>query len=116
MTTSWKWVTGLLLLVISFCTGWVINGWRLSAYQEAEKAEQIQSNADHFRDATKMINGTSNQYVKESYILKKEIDTLKKELSNAKKNNPVPADCRPDGNRLRILKTAVAAANAAAGQ
>ena len=116
MTTSWKLITGLLLLVLSFCTGWVVNVWRLSAYQEAEKVERIQSNADHFRDATKKINAEASQYSGNSGQLEKQITELKKELSNAQKNNRVPVDCSPDGNRLRVLKDAVRAANTAARQ
>ena len=104
-------------LALGFMLGWIVNGWRLSADIEAYKAETVQANADHFRGVTKKINDEANQYVKKTYELKDEIDSLKKELAHAKKNHPVPADCRPDSDRLRILKSAVAAANrAAAGQ
>jgi septal ring factor EnvC (AmiA/AmiB activator) len=36
---------------------------------------------------------------------------LKKGLSNAIKQTPLPVDCRPDASRLSILTAAVAAAN-----
>lgn len=110
-------ITAIGCLIAGFIAGWIVTNWRLSASIAEEKAEQIQSNADHFRDATKKINVEANQYVKKTYELKDEIDSLKKELAHAKKNHPIPADCRPDSDRLRILKDAVNAANrAAAGQ
>ena len=116
MTTSWKWVTGLLLLVISFCTGWIVNGWRLSSSYQAEKAEVVQANDDHFADASKKVNDSAKVYRSTSGQIKSQIAVLKKELNDAEKTNPVPVDCRPDADRLRVLKDAVTAANTAAGQ
>ena len=104
-------------LIAGFTAGWIANGWRMSADSTTEKLSAVQSNADHFRDATKMINEESNQYVRKTYELKKEIDTLQKELADAKKNRPLPVECRPDSERLRVLAEAVHTANrAAAGQ
>ena len=104
-------------LIAGFTAGWIANGWRMSADSTTEKLSAVQSNADHFRDATKMINEESNQYVRKTYELKKEIDTLKKELADAKKNRPLPVECRPDSERLRVLVEAVHTANrAASGQ
>lgn len=104
-------------LIAGFTAGWIANGWRLSADSTTEKLSAVQSNADHFRDATKMINEESNQYVRKTYELKKEIDTLKKELADAKKKRPLPVECRPDPDRLRVLAEAIHTANrAASGQ
>ena len=104
-------------LIAGFTAGWIVNGWRLSADSTTEKLSAVQSNADHFRDATKMINEESNQYVRKTYELKREIDTLQKEVADAKKNRPLPVECHPDPDRLRILAEAVHTANrAAAGQ
>ena len=103
-------------LIAGFVAGWLVNGWRLSASIAGEKAEVVQANADHFADVSRKVNTEANQYVKKTYELKNEIDSLKKELAHAKKNRPVPADCRPDPDRLRVLKDAVTAANTAAGQ
>ena len=103
--------------IAGFTAGWIVNGWRLSADSTTEKLSAVQSNADHFRDATKMINEESNQYVRKTYELKREIDTLQKEVADAKKNRPLPVECRPDPDRLRVLADAVHTANrAAAGQ
>ena len=104
------------LFVVGFVAGWIVNGWRLSADSTTEKLSAVQSNADHFRDATKKINDSANEYLGNSEQLEKQIAELKKELAHAKKNSPVPANCRPDADRLRVLKDAVTAANTAAGQ
>ena len=103
-------------LIAGFTAGWLVNGWRMSSSYQAEKAEVVQANADHFRDATKKVNDSANEYLRNTEQLEKRIAELKKELAHAKKNRPVPADCRPDADRLRVLKDAVTAANTAAGQ
>ncbi|WP_288637053.1 hypothetical protein [uncultured Oxalobacter sp.] len=45
---------GLLLLVLSFCTGWVVNGWRLDSKLEGWKKEQ----AEEARQAETKLNQT----------------------------------------------------------
>ena len=110
-------IAACLIAVAAFTAGWIANGWRLSSSYQAEKAEVVQANADHFRDATKKVNDSANEYLRNTEQLEKRIAELKKELAHAKKNNPVPADCKPDPDRLRVLVEAVHTANrAAAGQ
>ena len=99
-----------------FAAGWLFNGWRLAADSTTEKISAVQVGADHFRDTTKMVNETATEHVRNTDELNKQIAELKKELAHAKKNYPVPAECRPDPDRLRVLKDAVTAANTAAGQ
>lgn len=99
-----------------FAAGWLFNGWRLAADSTTEKLSAVQAGADHFRDATKMINDSANEYLRNTEQLEKRIAELKKELADAKKNRPLPVECRPDPDRLRVLKDAVTAANTAAGQ
>ena len=111
-----KLFVGIACLIVGFIAGWLVNGWRLSADSTTEKVSAVQNNADHFRDATKMVNETATEHVRNTEELNKQIAELKKELAHAKKNHPVPADCRPDPDRLRVLKDAVTAANTAAGQ
>lgn len=38
--------------------------------------------------------------------------SLQKELQNALAQKPLPVDCKPDANRLRILQASISAANA----
>ena len=96
--------------------GWIVNDWRLAADSTTEKLSAVQASAEHFHDATKMVNETATEHVRNTDELNKQIAELKKELAHAKKNRPVPADCKPDADRLRVLKDAVTAANTAAGQ
>ena len=109
-------ITAVGCLIVGFIAGYIVTSWRLSASIAGEKAEVVQANADHFRDATKMINEAATEHVRNTDELNKQIAELKKELAHAKKNHPVSADCRPDADRLRVLKDAVTAANTAAGQ
>ena len=104
------------LFVVGFVAGWIVNGWRLSADATTEKLSAVQASADHFASVSKKVNDSANEYLRNTEQLEKQIAELKKELANAKKNNPLPADCRPDADRLRVLKDAVTAANTAAGQ
>ena len=108
-------VAGCLIAV--FMAGWIANGWRMSSSYQAERAEVVQANADHFADVSRKVNEAATEHVSKTYELKKEIDILKKELADAKKNRPLPVECRPDSERLRVLVEAVHTANrAAAGQ
>ena len=104
------------LFVVGFVAGWIANGWRLAADSTTEKLSAVQASADHFADASRKVNDRANEYLGNSEQLEKQIAELKKELAHAKKNRPVPADCRPDADRLRVLADAVTAANTAAGQ
>ena len=112
-----KLLIAVVCTIVGFLWGWLVNSWRLSSAYQAEKAEVAQASADHYADASKKVNDSANEYLRNTEQLKKQIAELKKELANAKKNNPLPADCRPDADRLRVLAEAVHTANrAAAGQ
>ena len=111
-----KLLVAVVCTIVGFLWGWMANGWRLAADSTTEKLSAVQAGADHFRDTTKMVNETATEHVRNTDELNKQIAELKKELAHAKKNYPVPADCRPDPDRLRVLKDAVTAANTAAGQ
>ena len=104
------------LFVVGFAAGWIVNGWRLSADSTTEKLSAVQAGADHFADVSRKVNEAATEHVSKTYKLEEKIKELQKELAHAKKNRPVPADCRPDPDRLRVLKDAVTAANTAAGQ
>lgn len=103
-------------LIAGFTAGWMVNGWRLSSSYQAEKAEVVRANADHFADVSRKVNEAATEHASKTYKLEEKIRELQKELADAKRNRPLPADCRPDADRLRVLKDAVTAANTAAGQ
>lgn len=108
-------VAGCLIAV--FMAGWIANGWRMSSSYQAEKAEVVQANADHFADVSRKVNEAATEHVSKTYKLEEKIKELQKELADAKKNRPLPVECRPDHDRLRVLAEAVHTANrAAAGQ
>ena len=104
-------------LIAGFTAGWLVNGWRMSSSYQAEKAEVVQANADHFADVSRKVNEAATEHVSKTYKLEEKIKELQKELADAKKNRPLPVECRPDPDRLRVLAEAVHTANrAAAGQ
>lgn len=111
-----KIIIAIGVIAVAFSSGWIVNGWRLSSSYQAEKAEVVQANADHFADVSRKVNEAATEHVSKTYKLEEKIKELQKELANAKKNRPLPADCRPDADRLRVLKDAITAANTAAGQ
>lgn len=111
-----KLLVGIACLIIGFVAGWIVNGWRLAADSTTEKLSAVQAGADHFRDVSRKVNEAATEHVSKTYKLEEKIKELQKELADAKKNRPLPADCRPDPDRLRVLKDAVTAANTAAGQ
>lgn len=114
---NWKLFIVAGCMIAGFTAGWMVNGWRMSSSYQAEKAEVVQANADHFRGVTKMINEAATEHVSKTYKLEEKIKKLQKELADAKKNRPLPVECRPDPDRLRVLAEAVHTANrAAAGQ
>ena len=105
------------LFVVGFVAGWIVNGWRLSEKSTTEKLSAVQANADHFADVSRKVNEAATEHVSKTYKLEEKIRELQKELADAKKNRPLPVECRPDPDRLRVLKDAVHTANrAAAGQ
>ena len=105
------------LFVVGFVAGWIVNGWRQSADSTTEKLSAVQAEADHFADVSRKVNEAATEHVSKTYKLEEKLKELQKELADAKKNRPLPVDCRPDPDRLRVLAEAVHTANrAAAGQ
>lgn len=82
---------------------------------KADYAEQVQAGLQANRDLEqRMADSThaiATEYQKEKAASDKTIESLKKELANAKKNHPMPSNCNLDDNRMRIIKAAVDNAN-----
>lgn len=104
-----------LLCAGAFALGWLANGWRLSASHEKEKVRAAEAAGEVYQRRTLAMNRQAQGYLGRVEGLKKEMAELRKGLANAK-GKGFFLDCRPDAERLRILKSAVDAANAAAGQ
>lgn len=110
-------ITVLFAVIVGFAAGWKVNSWRMGSSYVAEKAEVIKTGADALKANVQNVNDAGNQHVNDSLHLKTQIATLKKELKDVQKTKPVPADCKPDADRLRIITAAVDATNrAASGQ
>ncbi|WP_236903681.1 hypothetical protein [Cupriavidus malaysiensis] len=101
-----------------FAAGWVTNGWR----KDAELAELTAARAQadvatanqalgELRAAGAGIRARADEYRAIQSTLSTRLDAIQKELKNAK---PLPADCRPDAGRVRMLSNAVDAAKQAA--
>jgi hypothetical protein len=119
--TADKLAVPAVLAVAIFGAGWAVNGWRKDAQIAELKTErantaatQAQGALDDLTAASKTINDAARRYGALQSDLGVKIDDLKKELQN---EPPLPPDCRPGPGRVRMLNSAIDAANkAAAGQ
>lgn len=107
----------LLVVVLGFGAGWVVNGWRLhsqlsdmEAAHAKEKAEQAISERDTLKADADKIHQAATEYAGIQNTLAPKIAALTKELRNAK---PLPPGCRPTDDRVRNLDAAIDAANSA---
>lgn len=114
----WKAGIAVLLVVMSFCAGWIINGMRWQTKltrlekthaEETLKAEQRaremqEGLLDRLRQSAETYQAMEQKSAQETA-------KLKQDLKNAQKKNPLPDGCRLDADRLRIIQNAVTAAN-----
>lgn len=108
----------VLILVLGFAGGWLVNGWRLGAdlaELRAEHAEQIATQATAtvttMQADAAAIHTAAGQVVAIQNTLGSKMDALRKEIKNAK---ALPDGCAPTDDRVRHLDAAIDAANAAA--
>ncbi|HWK72222.1 MAG TPA: hypothetical protein VNS29_15415 [Burkholderiaceae bacterium] len=106
------------LLALAFAAGWAINGWRAAAQiaelrqGRAESAAQgAQKVLDDIEAAARKIAASAASYAGARDTLTASLNKITKELTSAK---PLPADCAPDSERVRLLGAAVDAAKQAA--
>lgn len=71
----------------------------------------IQLSLEHLQKFISTMDSANTDYQASTQLLLTRLDGLQKEFHNATKASPLPADCRPDAERLRLLTSAVAAAN-----
>lgn len=114
MNIYWKTGICIALLVVGFIAGALYKQRELNAAR-ADYAEQVnlrlQANRELEKKLQTAVNDIAVQYQNQKAVSDKTIESLKKELANAKKTNPLPADCRLDADRMRIIKAAVDSAN-----
>ena len=104
----------IALLVVGFIAGALYKQRELNAVR-ADYAEQVniglQANRELEKKLQTAVNDVAVQYQQQKAASDKTIESLKKELANAKKTNPLPDTCRLDSDRMRIIKAAVNHAN-----
>ena len=114
MNIYWKAGICIALLVVGFIAGALYKQRELNAVR-ADYAEQVnlglQANRELERRLQNEVNSVAVQYQNHKAASDKTIESLKKELANAKKNHPLPDTCRLDADRMRIIKAAVSHAN-----
>lgn len=114
----WRGIATLALGASLFAAGWAVNGWR----KDAEIAELTAARAQadlvsanlalsEIKEAGEKIRQNADAYRAAQSGLGAKLEAIRKELKNAK---PLPADCRPDAQRVRSLSDAVGAAKQAA--
>lgn len=110
----------VVALGIGFGGGWMVNGWRLESNVTAAKLQTAEQRAESANKAldqitTRMDNmntATTTAQLDVSTLAAK-VDQIRKDQKNAQDQKPLPVDCIPDSGRLRSLRDAVGAANAA---
>ena len=114
MNIYWKTGVAIALLVVGFLAGSLWKQRELNQVR-ADYAEQanlgLQANRELERRLQSEVNSVATLYQNQKSASDKTIESLKKELVNAKKNHPMPANCRLDADRMRIIKAATNHAN-----
>ena len=114
MNLYWKCGIAVALLVVGFLAGILWKQRELNQVR-ADYAEQanlgLQANRELERRLQSEVNSVAVQYQSQKSASDKTIESLKKELANAKKNHPLPDSCRLGNDRRRIIKAAVDSAN-----
>ena len=114
MNIYWKCGLAVLLLAVGFLGGCSYKQRELNQVM-ADYAEQVnlglQANRELEKKLQTSVNEVAVQYQSQKAASDKTIESLKKELANAKKNHPLPDSCRLGNDRMRIIKAAVDSAN-----
>lgn len=118
MKSSVLTIVAVGLLALAFAAGWAVNGWRAAAQIAELRLERAESAAlgaqkvlDDIEAATRKINASAASYAGARATLTASLKQITKDLQSAK---PLPADCAPDSERVRLLGAAVDAAKQAA--
>lgn len=114
----WRAIGAMLLAAGVFAAGWAANGWRkdadiaelTAARAQADLASANQAIGD-LRAAGATIREKADEFAGIQTTLGAKLDAIRKDLKNAPK---LPADCRPDADRVRLMSDAVDAAKQAA--
>ncbi|MGO4761827.1 hypothetical protein AB4120_04725 [Cupriavidus sp. 2KB_3] len=114
----WRAIGAALVAAGIFAAGWAANGWRkdaeigrmTTASSQADLASANQALGD-LCTAGETIRAKADEFAGIKTTLGAKLDAIRKHLKNAPK---LPADCRPDAGRVRLMSDAVDAAKQAA--
>ncbi len=105
------------LALAGFAAGWTTNGWRLGAELSKQDAQAASDRADQaeidlrkYQKGAEALADAASQARAITAGTQKQFAAIAKEFKNAK---PLPADCRPDDDRLRLRNEAIDVYNAA---
>jgi hypothetical protein len=108
---------GAALLALAFSAGWISNGWRLhteiaemKTTAATERADSAGTALANLTEAATIIRDQATRAGTDVTALKGQLATIQKEIKNA---NPLPADCKPDAQRVRRLAASAGAVDAA---
>lgn len=76
------------------------------------KTVSVTASLDQLQGFIAKMNSADTNYQSKLDAIKSQFATIQQELANALHNHPLPADCKPDAGRVRVLHDALAAANA----
>jgi hypothetical protein len=114
----WRAIAALTLGACLFGAGWAANGWRKNAEIAELTAARAQADLTsanqaigELRTASTTIREKADEFAGIQTTLGAKLDAIRKDLKNAPK---LPADCRPDAGRVRLMSDAVGAAKQAA--
>lgn len=114
---------GLLLsgIISAVAAGYAAYHFTAIGYQKTisdmklAKADQdlltAKATLNQFSIYVSQIDGAAKDYAALKDSLDINFSVIGKQLSNATKAKPLPADCKPDDGRVRALSAAIAAAN-----
>lgn len=119
--TPYNWIAAAVLAFTLFATGGVIAGKVVSdrdqvKYQALQLADSKAQTANISASLAQLqgfigkMNAADTNYNAQLATIKTQFVTISQELSNALRT-PLPADCKPTADRLRVLTDAVSAAN-----
>ena len=86
----------------------------LNASIATEHAQNAQASLAQFTTDANKIHDAAIQFGGIQTSLNGSLKKLSKDFANVSQSKPLPRDCKPTADRLRVLTLAVAAANAAA--
>lgn len=105
------------LALAGFGAGWAVNGWRLGAELSKQDAQAASDRADQaeidlrkYQKGAEALASAASRAQAANAGARKQFADIAKEFKNAK---PLPADCRPDDDRMRLRNQAIDVYNAA---